>query len=163
MGSAVIFGVVVMIAGLNVTLFANATKQPQTLSRGWGDNIIWVQTYEEGLHKAMESQKPLMVIHHLEECQYSQALKNAFAADPHVQKMAAEDFIMLNLLHETSDKNLAPDGYYVPRIIFIDPSMIVRADIAGKYSNRLYAYEPEDMDMLKINMRAAKQLLHTEL
>ncbi|XP_028663140.1 anterior gradient 1 [Erpetoichthys calabaricus] len=163
MGSAVIFGMVVMVAGLNVTLSANATNQPQTLSRGWGDGIIWVQTLEEGLYKAMASQKPLMVIHHLEDCQYSQALKKAFAADQHIQKMAAEDFIMLNLLHETSDKNLAPDGYYVPRIIFIDPSYIVRADIAGRYNNRLYAYEPEDIYLLKQNMKAAKKLLHTEL
>ncbi|POI23524.1 hypothetical protein CIB84_012728, partial [Bambusicola thoracicus] len=39
---------------------------------GWGDEITWVQTYEEGLYQAKKSNKPLMVIHHLEDCQYCQ-------------------------------------------------------------------------------------------
>lgn len=77
---------------------------------------------------------------------------------------------------------MAPDGYYVPRILFVgkcslyekvhisvrvesgvtdlnsgeflnrcavclsaDPSMTVRTDITGRYSNHLYTYEPKDM------------------
>ncbi|ERE73412.1 putative anterior gradient protein 3 like protein [Cricetulus griseus] len=31
-------------------------RPPQTLSRGWGDDITWVQTYEEGLFHARKSQ-----------------------------------------------------------------------------------------------------------
>ncbi|XP_062862434.1 anterior gradient 1 [Trichomycterus rosablanca] len=137
-------------------------KAAQTLSRGWGDDITWVQTYEEGLSKMKESNKPLMVIHHLEECPYSQALRKAFAENKDIQKMAQNDFIMLNLIHETTDPNMAPDGHYVPRILFVDPSMTVRADIISKYSNKLYAYEPEDMDHLEENMAKAK-LYHIEL
>uniref|UniRef100_A0A667YVU8 Anterior gradient 1 n=1 Tax=Myripristis murdjan TaxID=586833 RepID=A0A667YVU8_9TELE len=77
--------------------------------------------------------------HHL------QALKKVFAVSKSIQKMAKEDFIMLNLVHETIDKNLAPDGNYVPRILFVDPSMTVRTDIIGRYSNHLYTYEPKDL------------------
>uniref|UniRef100_A0A667Z7Q3 Anterior gradient 1 n=1 Tax=Myripristis murdjan TaxID=586833 RepID=A0A667Z7Q3_9TELE len=112
---------------------------------GWGDNITWAQTYEEALSKMIESQKPLMVIHHQEDCPHSQALKKVFAVSKSIQKMAKEDFIMLNLVHETIDKNLAPDGNYVPRILFVDPSMTVRTDIIGRYSNHLYTYEPKDL------------------
>ncbi|XP_029936848.1 anterior gradient 1 [Myripristis murdjan] len=137
--------------------------KPQTLSRGWGDNITWAQTYEEALSKMIESQKPLMVIHHQEDCPHSQALKKVFAVSKSIQKMAKEDFIMLNLVHETIDKNLAPDGNYVPRILFVDPSMTVRTDIIGRYSNHLYTYEPKDLVLLASNMRKAKALLHTEL
>lgn len=155
--------VLLIAAVLDVASMRTAKKQPQNLSRGWGDEILWVQTYEEALLKARTSQKPLMVIHHLDECPHSQALKKIFAADSAVQKMAQEDFIMLNLMHETTDNNLAPDGHYVPRIIFVDPSLTVRADIAGQYSNRLYAYEPEDVIILAKNMVRAKKLLHTEL
>ncbi|XP_068542275.1 anterior gradient protein 3-like [Anas acuta] len=136
---------------------------PQTLSRGWGDDIEWVQTYEEGLARSKHSKKPLMVIHHLEECPYSQALRKAFASSPEIQQMAQEDFIMLNLVHSSSDDNMAPDGHYVPRILFVDPSLTVRADLTGKYGNRMYAYEPEDISTLIENMRQAKLLLHTEL
>lgn len=32
---------------------------------------------------------------------------------------------------------------------FPDPSMTVRADITGRYSNRMYAYEPADMKLRK--------------
>ncbi|XP_027019961.1 anterior gradient 1 [Tachysurus fulvidraco] len=138
-------------------------KKENILARGWGDDITWVETYEEGLNMMKESDKPLMVIHHLLECPYSKALKKAFAENKSIQKMAKEDFIMLNVVEETRDPNMAPDGYYVPRILFVDPSMTVRADIAGKYNNRKFAYEPEDMDFLEKNMEKAKKPYHTEL
>ncbi|XP_070120686.1 anterior gradient protein 3 isoform X4 [Equus przewalskii] len=85
-------------------------------SSGWGDDITWVQTYEEGLFHIQKSNKPLMVIHHLEDCQYSQ-----------------------------------------------DPSLTVRADLTGKYSNRLYTYEPQDLPVLIENMKKALKLIQSEL
>ncbi|CAL8266343.1 unnamed protein product [Lota lota] len=147
----------------SVALKEKTAIKPQRLSRGWGDRITWVQTYEEGLTKMKESKKPMMVIHHKEDCPFSQALKKVFLADKSVQKMAKEDFIMLNLVHETTDPNLAPDGHYVPRILFVDPSMKVRADIAGRYSNRYFTYEPADISLLVKNMRKARILLREEL
>uniref|UniRef100_A0A8W4FA10 Anterior gradient 2, protein disulphide isomerase family member n=1 Tax=Sus scrofa TaxID=9823 RepID=A0A8W4FA10_PIG len=127
-------------------------KLPQTLSRGWGDQLIWTQTYEEALYKSKTSNKPLMIIHHLDECPHSQALKKAFAENKEIQKLA-EQFVLLNLVYETTDKHLSPDGQYVPRILFVDPSLTVRADITGRYSNRLYAYEPSDTALLLDNMK----------
>ncbi|NXR71714.1 AGR2 protein, partial [Pycnonotus jocosus] len=121
-------------------------KLPQTLSRGL----------------FFSSQKPLMIIHHLDDCPHSQALKKVFAEHKEIQKLA-EKFILLNLVYETTDKNLAPDGQYVPRVLFIDPSLTVRADITGRYSNRLYAYEPSDISLLYSNMQKALKLLKTEL
>ncbi|KAI1902430.1 hypothetical protein AGOR_G00044680 [Albula goreensis] len=138
-------------------------RVPQTLSRGWGDELIWAQTYEEALFKSKSNNKPLMVILHLDECPHSQALKKAFASNKEIQKLADEDFILLNLVYETTDKHLSPDGQYVPRILFVDPSLTVRADITGRYANRLYAYEPTDTSLLIANMKKAKKLLKTEL
>ncbi|XP_032423344.1 anterior gradient 1 isoform X2 [Xiphophorus hellerii] len=133
------------------------------LSRGWGKNIKWVKSYEEGLSESAKSQKPLMVIHHLDNCPHSKALKEAFVADKSIQKMAKDDFIMLNVVEEIGDKHLAPDGYYVPRILFVDPSQAVRADIVGKYGERLYTYSPDEMELLAANMKKVKLLLHSEL
>uniref|UniRef100_A0AAY4DS17 Anterior gradient protein 2 n=1 Tax=Denticeps clupeoides TaxID=299321 RepID=A0AAY4DS17_9TELE len=138
-------------------------RVPQTLSRGWGDMLIWAQTYEEGLYWSRSRNKPLMVILHLEECPHSQALKKVFAENKEIQKIADEDFVVLNLMYETTDKHLSPDGQYVPRILFVDPSMTVRADITGRYSNRMYAYEPSDINLLLSNMKKAKKLLKSEL
>uniref|UniRef100_A0A3B3V6N0 Anterior gradient 1 n=1 Tax=Poecilia latipinna TaxID=48699 RepID=A0A3B3V6N0_9TELE len=129
----------------------------------WGKNIKWVKSYEEGLAESAKSQKPLIVIHHLENCPHSKALKEAFVAHKSIQKMAKDDFIMLNVVEETGDKHLAPDGYYVPRILFVDPSHTVRADIVGNYEDRLYTYSPDDMELLAANMKKAKLLLHSEL
>ncbi|XP_075141287.1 anterior gradient protein 1-like [Leptodactylus fuscus] len=140
-----------------------SVTQPKTLARGWGDSIEWVQTYEEALARSREARKPLMVIHHLEDCPFSQELKKAFAADNMAQKLAREDFIMLNVVHPVADENQSPDGFYVPRVMFVDPSMTVRTDLAGRYSNRLYAYEAGDIPELITNMKKAKILLHTEL
>ncbi|XP_027880155.1 anterior gradient 1 isoform X1 [Xiphophorus couchianus] len=133
------------------------------LSRGWGKNIKWVKSFEEGLSESAKSQKPLMVIHHLDNCPHSKALKEAFVADKSIQKMAKDDFIMLNVVEEIGDKHLAPDGYYVPRILFVDPSQTVRADIVGKYGERLYTYGPDEMELLAANMKKVKLLLHSEL
>ncbi|XP_072535081.1 anterior gradient protein 2 homolog [Salminus brasiliensis] len=138
-------------------------RVPQTLSRGWGDQLIWAQTYEEALFWARSRSKPLMVIFHMDDCPHSQALKKAFAKDKEIQTLADEHFILLNLVYETTDKHLSPDGQYVPRILFVDPSMTVRADITGRYSNRIYAYEPNDMKLLLSNMQRAKTFLKTEL
>lgn len=158
---AVLFSVVTFSS--NLAMAVKRENRLQTLSRGWGDDITWVQTYEEGLYNAKKSNKPLMVIHHLEDCQYCQALKKVFAENEELQNLAKENFIMLNLMHETTDKNLAPDGQYVPRIMFIDPSLTVRADITGRYSNRLYTYEPQDVPVLIENMKKAMRLIQTEL
>ncbi|KAG8559281.1 hypothetical protein GDO81_017296 [Engystomops pustulosus] len=138
-------------------------SQPKTLARGWGDSIQWVQTYEEALAKCRELRKPLMVIHHLEDCPFSQELKKAFSADNMAQKLARDDFVMLNVVHPVADENQSPDGHYVPRVMFVDPSMTVRTDLAGRYSNRLYAYEAGDIPELITNMKKAKILLKTEL
>uniref|UniRef100_A0A3P9CK56 Anterior gradient 1 n=1 Tax=Maylandia zebra TaxID=106582 RepID=A0A3P9CK56_9CICH len=124
---------------------AKKKVKSQSLSRGWGGGINWAQNYEDGLAKMAKSQKPLMVIHHKDNCPHSKDLKKAFVADKTIQKMAKEDFIMLNVVEETSDKNLAPDGYYVPRILFVDPTLTVRTDITGKYSNHLYTYTASDI------------------
>ncbi|XP_015277074.1 PREDICTED: anterior gradient protein 2 homolog [Gekko japonicus] len=137
-------------------------KLPQTLSRGWGDYLIWTQTYEEALYKSKANNKPIMIIHHLEDCPHSQALKKVFSEHKEIQKLA-EKFVLLNLVYETTDKHLSPDGQYVPRVLFVDPSLTVRADITGRYSNRLYAYEPSDIPLLYSNMQKALKLLKTEL
>ncbi|XP_078519903.1 anterior gradient protein 2-A-like [Lissotriton helveticus] len=137
-------------------------KKVQTLSRGWGDSLEWVQTYEEGLFKAKNSNKPLLVINHRDDCPHSQALKKSFAEHKGIQKLA-EKFILLNVVHDPTDKNLLLDGQYVPKLIFVDPSLVVRADLPGKYSNHRYTYEPSDTELLYGNMQKALKLLKTEL
>uniref|UniRef100_A0A672HL58 Anterior gradient 2 n=1 Tax=Salarias fasciatus TaxID=181472 RepID=A0A672HL58_SALFA len=125
--------------------------EPQLLLclAGWGDQLNWAQTYEEALSLSRSTNKPLMVLFHLEDCSQCDALKQALAHDDEIQRILDEDFVVLNVI-ETVDQNMSPDGKYVPRIMFVDPSMTVRDDIIGRYSNRLYAYEPGDVKLLKM-------------
>ncbi|MBN3270488.1 AGR2 protein, partial [Polyodon spathula] len=126
-------------------------KSPQTLSRESGVVSVYSIPQQTVLVSYRYNNKPVMVIHHLEDCPHSQALKQVFSSSKKIQKMADEDFIVLNLVYETTDKHLSPDGQYVPRIIFVDPSLTVRADITGRYANRLYTYEPADINLCKYN------------
>ncbi|XP_032820683.1 anterior gradient protein 2 homolog [Petromyzon marinus] len=142
---------------------AKKVQVTKTLSNGWGDSINWVQTYEEGLKTSMLDRKPLMVIFWLEECPYSTALRATFAQDKDLQQLAQNDFVMLNLQTETTDKNMAPDGYYYPRIMFVDPGRKVRADVTGRYSNHLYAYQAGDEAVLLDSMKRVLKLAKDEL
>uniref|UniRef100_A0A3Q3FCE6 Anterior gradient 2 n=1 Tax=Labrus bergylta TaxID=56723 RepID=A0A3Q3FCE6_9LABR len=132
---------------------------PQTLSRGWGDQLIWAQTYEEALYWSRSRNKPLLVVFHLEDCPHSQGEQRGVYLCFDFQEMGLNKIFVFLFQYETTDKNLTPDGQYVPRFLFVDPSMTVRADIVGPYGNRLYAYEPQDLD----SMEKAKKLLKVEL
>ncbi|KAJ8255677.1 hypothetical protein COCON_G00195410 [Conger conger] len=132
------------------------TQQPHPLARGWGEDIDWVETYEEALRTSKTSKKPLMVIHHRESCPICKDLKAAFSGHEEIQRMAKEEFVMFNLMHETKDSNLAPDGYYVPRIIFVDPAMVVRSDITRPGKKYMYSYTDNDMQQLLDNMKKVK-------
>uniref|UniRef100_A0A672HLQ3 Anterior gradient 2 n=1 Tax=Salarias fasciatus TaxID=181472 RepID=A0A672HLQ3_SALFA len=138
--------------------------EPQLLLclAGWGDQLNWAQTYEEALFLSRSRNKPLMVLFLLEDCPRSQAFKQAFNENDKIQRILDEDFVVFNMMQETVDQHLSPDGQYVPRIIFVDPSMTVRDDITGRYSNRLYGYEAADMNVLLDNMKKAKKTENSE-
>ncbi|RXN00671.1 Anterior gradient protein 2-like [Acipenser ruthenus] len=106
-------------------------KLPQTLSRGWGDELTWTQTYEEALFRARSS------------------LKLQTNTLPQMVSMCPDSSLLCN--------KKSCYGFIA------DPSLTVRADITGRYGNRLYAYEPADLDLLISNMKKAKKLLKTEL
>lgn len=59
-----------------------------------------------------------------------------------------------NLTHNWIKYLLANTTNYV----FTDPSMTVRADISGRYSNRLYAYEPNDAKLCKQHTKSFTQI-----
>ncbi|RVE66566.1 hypothetical protein OJAV_G00108800 [Oryzias javanicus] len=68
------------------------------------------------------------------------------------------DSLLLSCRRFRNEPPVGPGGLHSQ-----DPSMTVRADINGRYGNRLYAYEPTDMGLLLSNMEKAKKLLKSEL
>ncbi|XP_028672854.1 anterior gradient protein 3-like isoform X2 [Erpetoichthys calabaricus] len=165
-GKLILITLVQMVLSRSVFQHSSSTKSekcPPSLSRGWGDSLDWIQTYEEALYRARTNNKPLMIIHHSESCPKSKALKEAFASHDEIQTMAQEHFNMLNLVFETNDHNIFPDGQYMPRILFVDPSLTVRTEITGSHENQKYKYEDKEIEILHENMKKALKLLRFDL
>jgi thiol:disulfide interchange protein len=100
-------------------------EQPQprvatAASNGFNDNIAW-RELGDGLAEAKDHQRPLMVVVHASWCQSCKALKRSFL-DAELRDLS-DNFVMVNLDQDREPRSaeFAPDGNYVPRIVFVDP------------------------------------------
>ena len=89
-------------------------------ANGFGDQIAW-RTLDEGLAEAAELRRPLMLVVHAAWCSSCQALKPSFSNETLVD--LSHDFVMINLDQDAEPRSLefAPDGSYIPRVVFLDP------------------------------------------
>jgi protein-disulfide reductase (glutathione) len=122
-------------------------------SRGWGDQIAW-RTLDDALAEAKTRHAPLMLVVHTSWCHKCRALKDSFQS-PQLRQLS-ERLVMVNLDQDAEPAALdyAPDGNYVPRIVFLDPDGKVDRSLANPRPSRFrYFYRPQD-DLLAI-MRSA--------
>lgn len=114
-------------------------------ANGFNDDIAW-RRLDEGLVEAAERNRPLMVVVHAAWCRSCQALKTSFKDDGLVQ--LSHDLVMINLDQDVEPRSLefAPDGVYIPRVVFVDPKT-GRPDASIhnlRRSDRRYYYGPND-------------------
>lgn len=114
-------------------------------SHGFGDAIAW-RHLDEGLAEAKSDGRPLMLVVHASWCTQCKALKPAFSDE----RLAAlsERFVMVNADQDQTPAVLsyAPDGSYIPRVLFIDPTT-GNADESLRNPQRSryhYYYGPQD-------------------
>jgi protein-disulfide reductase (glutathione) len=114
-------------------------------ANGFGDAIAW-RGLDEGLAEAAADHRPLMLVVHASWCPKCKELKPAFAERELVE--LSERFVMVNVDQDLEPKSLefAPDGSYVPRILFVDPaSGQPDADLHNdRRSRTVYYYGPRD-------------------
>jgi protein-disulfide reductase (glutathione) len=107
------------------------------LSNGWNDNIDWMKM-DEGEKLSQSSNKPLMLVIHKSWCGACKALKAQFSVSKEIEELS-NAFVMVNTM-EPTDVKFAPDGGYIPRILFIDPQGTVLNDIYNESGNPQYKY-----------------------
>lgn len=90
-------------------------------SHGFNDDIAW-RGLDEGLSEAKETGRPLMLLVHASWCNRCKELKPVFH-DDRIEDLS-ERFVMVNVDQDVEPKvqAYAPDGSYIPRVLFFDPA-----------------------------------------
>lgn len=126
-------------------------------ANGWGDDIAW-RPLAEGLEEARQRNVPLMVVIHTSWCSKCSALKRSTFRDPQLAALS-EGFVMVNLDqdHEPRARELAPDGEYIPRVVFLAPDGRLDEELGNPRPSRYrYFYLPQD-DLMGTMRRALER------
>jgi len=122
---------------------------------GFGDNYEW-KSLEEAKALAKEQNKPIMLIVHKSWCGACKRLGPAFADAAEI-KFLANNFIMVNTVDDEEPKGTeyAPDGGYIPRILFLDPSGAVHPELINEQGNAKYKYYYPEVGQIATAMKTA--------
>lgn len=122
-------------------------------AHGYGDAIAW-RGLTEGFKEAAESGRPIMLVVHASWCSRCKALQPSFF-DAALEQLS-ERFVMINVDQDREPEVLAygPDGQYIPRVVFLDPSGKLDPELKNpKRSRYHYFYMPQD-DLVGAMQRA---------
>uniref|UniRef100_A0A2K6SVM5 Thioredoxin domain containing 12 n=1 Tax=Saimiri boliviensis boliviensis TaxID=39432 RepID=A0A2K6SVM5_SAIBB len=122
------------LLGFSFLLLVISSDGHNGLGKGFGDHIHW-RTLEDGKKEAAASGLPLMVIIHKSWCG------------------ACKDE------EEPKDEDFSPDGGYIPRILFLDPSGKVHPEIINENGNPSYKYFYVSAEQVVQGMKEAQERL----
>lgn len=133
-----------------------APELPEAPANGFGDADITWRSLDVGLDEAKRSGRPLMLVVHTSWCSRCKALKPQFA-EPDVEQLA-ERFVMVNVDQDTDERvaNYGPDGTYIPRVMFLDPSGELDPEISNVRSPKFKYFYTSSTDLVK-SMHVALQ------
>ncbi len=102
--------------------------------RGFNDKIKWTNNLEEAKVLAAKENKPVFVLIHKTWCGACKRLKTQFAEAGNDLIAKSEKFIMVNLEddEEPKDSAYAPDGGYIPRIVYLNKQGEVQSKVINE-------------------------------
>ena len=130
-------------------------------SNGFAGDVAW-RGFDEGLAESRERSVPVMLVVHTSWCPRCKSLKGEFS-DSELEALS-ESFVMVNVDQdfESRAKAIAPDGDYVPRIVFLSPDGTPSTSIVNERSPRFRHFYTGRAD-LKRSMRHALKTLGDDL
>ncbi|CAE7943926.1 Txndc12 [Symbiodinium sp. KB8] len=89
----------------------------------------------------MRTGKPIMYLVHKSWCGACKGLKTHFKLSEDIAELSKR-FVLVQFEddEEPDSPNFSPDGRYVPRILFAEPSGKIRPDISNDMGNPKYKY-----------------------
>lgn len=124
---------------------APAKRVATAPANGWGEEIAW-RSFDEGLAEAKKERMPLMLVVHTSWCSKCKSLKKSTFRDTALHELS-EDFVMVNVDQdaEPAATEYAPDGTYIPRVMFLDPDGKLDQELHNPRPSRFkYFYLPQD-------------------
>ena len=99
------------------------------------------------------------VIIHKTSCPACKSLKPKFASSAEILELSRK-FVMVNANNgeaPSSDVRFAPDGSYVPRILFLSPRGELLSDVINEGGNANYKYYHYEAESVVASMKKADQ------
>ncbi|KAJ1363064.1 hypothetical protein KIN20_022829 [Parelaphostrongylus tenuis] len=125
------------------SVFGEKTSK-KDLSNGFPKEIDWVH-FNNAADVAADLKKPIFFLIHKTWCGACKRLKQEFASFPKISDFIAlsKKFVMVNVEDddEPEDEKYAPDGAYIPRILFLDTDgEPLKTSNEVRYKNNKYFY-----------------------
>jgi len=142
---------------LSLLALASSRARAADLARGWGDALAW-RPLADARAEAAAAGKPIMLVISKSYCGACKALKPLFAASAAIAEAAA-DFVMVNAVddEEPAGAEFAPDGGYIPRVLFLSPGGAVQTGAHAQNAARAgdkYLYFHSSPDTIVTAMKA---------
>ncbi|KJH43043.1 hypothetical protein DICVIV_10950 [Dictyocaulus viviparus] len=125
------------------------------LSNGFRNEIDWID-WNVAIGVAKDLHKPIFLLIHKTWCGACRGLKKEFSASPKMPELfeLSKKFVMVNVEDddEPEDEKYAPDGGYIPRILFLDTSgEPLQTNNEARYKNNKYFYPliPQVIDAME--------------
>ncbi|XP_046999783.1 thioredoxin domain-containing protein 12-like isoform X1 [Schistocerca americana] len=131
--------------------------------RGFGPQYQWLDL-EKAIEVSRLTQKPIMVIIHKSWCTACSALKPQFAESKEIEELSS-NFVMVNVGDDDKvvGSSFAPDGEYIPRIIFMSPDGEVRPEFYNEGGSEAYKYFYSDISNIITTMKKVQRAYKKKL